>query len=225
MSGTPVDHALADRIDALLPQTQCGQCGYAGCRPYAEALARDETDLNRCPPGGQRTIAELAALLNRPVKPLDPACGREKPRTVARIVEDDCIGCTRCIQACPVDAIVGAARLMHTVLAAECTGCELCLPPCPTDCIVMLPVEQVPASGPPDWTRERADHARRRYQARQQRLARRKAERERARRRKPADTGNDPRQAVIAAARARAKARKLARRTGADQASTDSRQP
>lgn len=211
---------LTDRIDALLPQTQCGQCGYAGCRPYADALARGEADLNRCPPGGRRTIAELAELLNRPPKPLDPACGSEKPRTVAHIIEADCIGCTRCIQACPVDAIVGAARLMHTVLAAECTGCELCLPPCPTDCIVMLPVEQVPASGPPDWTRERADHARQRYQARQQRLARRKAERDRGRPRQPAAADDDPRKAVIAAARARAKARRLAQ-----QSITDPRQP
>jgi Na+-translocating ferredoxin:NAD+ oxidoreductase subunit B len=215
-----MNSVLADRIDALLPQTQCGQCGHAGCRPYAEALARDETDLNRCPPGGRRTIAELAELLDRPVKPLDPACGSERPRAVARIVEADCIGCTRCIQACPVDAIVGAARLMHTVLVAECTGCELCLPPCPTDCIIMLPVEQVPAIGPPDWTREQADHARRRHQARQQRLVRIKEERARRPRHKPVDASDDPRKAVIAAARARAEARRNAR-----QASTDPRRP
>lgn len=131
--------ALADRIDALLPQTHCGQCGYGGCRPYAEALALGECDINRCPPGGVAGIAALSRLLDRPVRPLDPACGVEKPLQLALIDEGVCIGCTKCIQACPVDAIVGAAQRMHTVIAALCTGCELCVPPCPVDCIAMVP--------------------------------------------------------------------------------------
>jgi len=129
---------LPDRIDALLPQTQCGQCQYAGCRPYAEAIARGEADINQCPPGGDEGIHALAQLLGRPYKPLNPAHGVEKPRVVALIDEAVCIGCTKCIQACPVDAIVGAAKLMHTVIVEECTGCELCLPPCPVDCIALV---------------------------------------------------------------------------------------
>ncbi|MBB5206998.1 RnfABCDGE type electron transport complex subunit B [Chiayiivirga flava] len=132
---------LADRIDDLLPQTQCGQCGFGGCRPYAEALARAETDINRCPPGGVAGIAALARLLHRPMRALDPDCGVEQPTSVAVIDEAACIGCTKCIQACPVDAIVGASQRMHTVIAALCTGCELCLPPCPVDCISLHPVE------------------------------------------------------------------------------------
>ncbi len=130
-------NTLALRIDALLPQTQCGQCGYGGCRPYAEAIAAGEADINRCPPGGMRGIVALAELLDRPVLPLDPECGEEKPPEVAFIIEDQCIGCTKCIQACPVDAIIGAPKLMHTVIADQCTGCELCVPACPVDCIVM----------------------------------------------------------------------------------------
>ena len=132
---------LVDRIDALLPQTQCRQCLFPACRPYAEAIARGEAEINRCPPGGDGGIRALAALLNRPVLPLDPAHGVEKPRVVAFIREAECIGCTKCIQACPVDAIVGASKLMHTVLADWCTGCELCLPPCPVDCIDLVPVD------------------------------------------------------------------------------------
>ena len=131
---------LADRIDALLPQTQCEQCGFHGCRPYAEAMARGEAPINRCPPGGAAGIARLAALLDAAVLPLDPDHGVEKPRTLARVVEADCIGCTKCIQACPVDAIVGAAKLMHVVIDPLCTGCELCVPACPVDCIVMEPL-------------------------------------------------------------------------------------
>ncbi|MDN5861959.1 MAG: RnfABCDGE type electron transport complex subunit B, partial [Salinisphaera sp.] len=124
-----------DRIDGLLPQTQCKRCGYDGCRPYAAAIAAGEADINRCPPGGEATMQRLAALTGRAPRPLDPACGPIKPPLVAFIREDECIGCTRCIQACPVDAIVGAAKLMHTVIADECTGCELCIPACPVDCI------------------------------------------------------------------------------------------
>jgi electron transport complex protein RnfB len=129
---------LAERIDALLPQTQCGQCGYPGCRPYAEAIARGEADINRCPPGGEPCLAALAELLGREPKPLDPACGATKPPAVASIDEPRCIGCALCLPACPVDAILGAPRYLHTVIASECTGCELCVPVCPVDCIEMV---------------------------------------------------------------------------------------
>ena len=136
--------SLTTRIDALLPQTQCTRCGYPGCRPYAAALAAGEAPINRCPPGGAPVIADLAALLGRPVLPLDPGCGTEAPPRVAEIVEEDCIGCARCIEACPVDAIVGARRYLHAVIADECSGCELCLPVCPVDCIVMVPDARAP---------------------------------------------------------------------------------
>jgi electron transport complex protein RnfB len=132
---------LVERIDALLPQTQCGQCGYPGCRPYAEAISREKADINQCPPGGDAGIRALADLLGREPKPLNPENGEEKPRTVVVIDELRCIGCTLCIQACPVDAIVGAAKLMHTVIASECTGCDLCLPPCPVDCIDIVEIK------------------------------------------------------------------------------------
>ena len=133
---------IVDQIDALLPQTQCGQCSFAGCRPYAEAIASGEADINQCPPGGEATIHALADLLDRDPKPLNPENGEVKPKMLAVIDEQTCIGCTLCIQACPVDAILGAAKQMHTVIADECTGCELCLPPCPVDCIDMVPIEQ-----------------------------------------------------------------------------------
>ncbi len=133
---------LAEKIDALLPQTQCGQCGFPGCRPYAEAMARGEADINRCPPGGETTIIALADLLGREPIPLDAEVGEEKPKMVAIIDEATCIGCTLCIQACPVDAILGAAKQMHTIIEAECTGCELCLEPCPVDCIDMIQIPE-----------------------------------------------------------------------------------
>ena len=131
--------ALAERIDQLLPQTQCTRCGYPACLPYACAIATGEADINRCPPGGDAGIRDLARLLGREPLPLNPDCGIESPLCVAVIREAECIGCTKCIQACPVDAIIGASKLMHTVLADICTGCELCLPPCPVDCIDLVP--------------------------------------------------------------------------------------
>ncbi|KHF25322.1 electron transport complex subunit RsxB [Solemya velum gill symbiont] len=131
---------IADQIDQMLPQTQCGQCGHPGCRPYADAIARGEDEINKCAPGGHETIIALADLLGR-----DPIAMDEdieiRPPSVAIIIEEDCIGCTLCIQACPVDAILGAAKQMHSVIESECTGCELCLPPCPVECIVMEPIE------------------------------------------------------------------------------------
>ncbi len=139
---------IVDQIDAILPQTQCGQCGYAGCRPYAEAIAKEETTINQCPPGGESTIVALADLLDIEVLELDAekAAASDIP-LVAVIDEMNCIGCTLCIQACPVDAILGSAKHMHTIIESECTGCELCLPPCPVDCIEMVPVKQTLA----DW--------------------------------------------------------------------------
>ncbi|MGB1556380.1 MAG: electron transport complex subunit RsxB [Oceanococcaceae bacterium] len=136
---------LVEQIDAVLPQTQCGQCGYPGCRPYAEAIAEGAAEINQCPPGGEDGIIALAELLGREPLPLNPENGeaQEKP-LVAWIDESLCIGCTLCIQACPVDAIVGANKLMHTVIAAECTGCKLCLPPCPVDCIELHDLPQTP---------------------------------------------------------------------------------
>jgi len=130
---------LVEQIDAILPQTQCGQCGYPGCRPYAEAIANGDA-INKCPPGGETTIASLADLLDVEPIPLDEEHGEIQGKRVAYIREDECIGCTKCIQACPVDAILGAAKQMHTVIAAECTGCDLCVEPCPVDCIDMVPL-------------------------------------------------------------------------------------
>jgi electron transport complex protein RnfB len=155
---------LAVRIDALLPQTQCRRCGFDACRPYAEALARGETALNRCPPGGAALIAELAALLGRPALPLDPDCGAEGPPRVAFIDEPACIGCARCLPPCPTDAIIGARKRLHTVIAADCSGCELCIPACPVDCIRMVPA--------PEAAIGRAAHFRRLYERRVARLAR-----------------------------------------------------
>jgi H+/Na+-translocating ferredoxin:NAD+ oxidoreductase subunit B len=139
-----VNQELAQRIDALLPQTQCTKCGYDGCRPYAQAIAAGEAGINQCPPGGDDGVARLAALLGRKALPLNPENGEYRAPQVAVIDEEVCIGCTKCIQACPVDAIVGASKLMHTVIASWCTGCELCIAPCPVDCIALLPAPALP---------------------------------------------------------------------------------
>lgn len=164
---------LAARIDAVLPQTQCTKCGQSGCRPYAEAIADGRAQINQCPPGGAAGIAQLARITGLPLQPLNPVHGIEQPLRVAVIDEALCIGCTLCIQACPVDAIVGATRRMHTVLADACTGCDLCLPPCPMDCIAMVPV--TPAR---HWSQADADRARRRYEQRNARQVRSRAETE-----------------------------------------------
>jgi electron transport complex protein RnfB len=156
-----------DAIDALLPQTQCGQCGYRGCRPYAEAIAAGTALINQCPPGGDEVIAELAGLLGEPVLPLNTTHGVSASPAIAIINEPACIGCTLCIAACPVDAIVGAARQMHTVITNACTGCELCLPPCPVDCIALFETGVRPD---PDQRRIAAQLARSRHMARARRL-------------------------------------------------------
>ena len=156
MGSGEAPEALSARIDALLPQTQCTRCGYPGCSPYAAAVARGEADINQCPPGGARTIRALAAALGREFKPLNPANGVESPPRAAWIDEERCIGCARCLAPCPVDAIVGAPKYLHTVLADRCTGCELCLPPCPVDCIEMRP-GAAPAVDQPNINRRRYD--------------------------------------------------------------------
>jgi len=166
--------AVSADIDRLLPQTQCTRCGYAGCLPYAEAIAQGETAINQCPPGGTETIVALAQLLDRPVIPLNQDIGREMAPTVAFIDEARCIGCTKCLPPCPVDAIAGAPRRMHTVIAELCTGCELCVAPCPVDCIVMIPLLATPL---PALSLPSADASRQRYEAHLARLARRAAER------------------------------------------------
>jgi Na+-translocating ferredoxin:NAD+ oxidoreductase subunit B len=155
-----------DQINAILPQTQCEQCGYKGCKPYAEAIALGQADINQCPPGGDEGILELAKLLGFQAKPLNPEFGVHKPKQVAFIVEEDCIGCVKCIAACPVDAILGAAKLMHTVIATECTGCELCIAPCPVDCIVLKPLAFQPS---PEQKTAQKMTAMRRYEARNRR--------------------------------------------------------
>jgi len=202
--------SLVEAIDALLPQTQCAKCGYPACRPYAEAIALGEADINQCPPGGAAGIRALAALLGREILPLNPKNGIEHPRRVAVIDEPRCIGCTLCIQACPVDAIVGAAKLMHTVVTELCTGCDLCLPPCPVDCI-----EMVAATGEDAiWNRSRVNAARERFESRRARLERER--RERASKRVGGAAQTDPEAAkkreLIEAAIERARAKRAAAR-------------
>jgi electron transport complex protein RnfB len=166
---------LARRIEDLLPQTQCGKCGYPACRPYAQAIAADEVPHNQCPPGGAEGVARLAQLLGRPVIPLNPVNGHEHGRLLAVIDENICIGCTLCIQACPVDAIIGAAKQMHAVVNDLCTGCELCVAPCPVDCIDLVDVTPG-RSGWQAWSQVQADGARARHDWRAQRLVREKAD-------------------------------------------------
>jgi Na+-translocating ferredoxin:NAD+ oxidoreductase subunit B len=165
-----VSSTLTERIDALLPQTQCTRCGYDGCRPYADAIASGEAPINRCPPGGHATIGALANLLAREPLPLDPANGVEAPARVAIIDESRCIGCAKCLPPCPVDAILGAPRQMHTVIAGLCTGCELCVAPCPVDCIAMV-------DAPASLTLPSPAENRTRYEARNARIERRAVER------------------------------------------------
>lgn len=184
---------LARRIDDLLPQTQCRRCGYAGCAAYADAVARGDADVNRCPPGGVATLDALAQLLGRAAPPLDASCGAPGPLRVARVDEGACIGCTLCIAACPVDAIVGAQKRMHVVMTSLCTGCELCIAPCPVDCIEMV------AAGR-DWTRADAAAARARFGRRERRLAEAAAAK---RRDAEARSRNEAINAAIARARAR----------------------
>jgi electron transport complex protein RnfB len=171
MSTEPASEDVA-RIDALLPQTQCTRCGYPACRPYATAIAQGEAQINQCPPGGSATIHALAQLLGRPFQALNPANGVESPPRIAWIDESRCIGCARCLPPCPVDAIVGSSKLMHTVLIERCTGCELCIAPCPVDCIEMRP-------GPASSVNQ-ADLNRAHYHAHAERLSLRAAERQRA---------------------------------------------
>lgn len=185
---------LASRIDAVLPQTQCRRCGFAGCAPYAAAIAEGEADIDRCPPGGDETIGVLAKLLDRPPRPLDTSRGEHTPLRVAKIVEVDCIGCTLCIAACPVDAIIGAQKRMHAVLPSLCSGCELCVPACPVDCIAIAPAGRA-------WTTADADAARERHARRVARLAAANAQRAR-------DDAARTRKDAIAAAFDRARARR-----------------
>ena len=207
--------SLIQRIDALLPQTQCGKCGHPGCKPYAQGIV-DGEPINKCPPGGDETIAALAELLKVPVLELDISRGSAPPQ-VAYIREAECIGCTKCIQACPIDAIVGAAKLMHTVIIDECTGCDLCVAPCPVDCIEMhpLPLSTLPVVGGLAFSLEeqraraaKRDHARLRFERRNDRLLReeqqKQAEREaRAKRAaQPEATASDPVQAALERVRA-----------------------
>ena len=214
---TPVAGAasLAQRLDALLPQTQCTRCGYPACRSYADALAAGEAKLTQCPPGGAEGIRRLARELGQPELPLDPAFGDEAPRRIVYIEEATCIGCTLCIQACPVDTIIGAPKRMHAVIEADCTGCELCLPVCPMDCIA-LEEASAGATGWDAWSPAQADTARERFARRQARLARDAREHDarlgaQAAASAPAMAAHtppeDPKRAAVAAALARARLR------------------
>lgn len=209
--------ATLQDIDDILPQTQCTQCGFDGCRPYAQALVNGEADLNRCPPGGEPTIQALSKLLNLPAKPVDPECGETIERHIAHIQSEHCIGCTLCIKACPVDAIIGANKKRHAVIAELCTGCELCIPPCPVDCIDM---QFIPAHSA--WTTEQAHNARSRMNERAIRLERQQADNDKRLEAKAInklntldsatqqDSESDRKRAIIQAAMERARARRRA---------------
>ena len=169
---------LIEKIDSILPQTQCGKCGFSGCKPYATAIAEGHADINQCPPGNEEGIQKLATLLGVKPKPLNTTHGIYKPKSVALIEEETCIGCTFCIQACPVDAIVGASKKLHTVISTECTGCELCIAPCPVDCITIIPLKKKFNDITPEYEstlkKRTADHSRMRYERRLKRLDREK---------------------------------------------------
>lgn len=167
MTNGVIDQNLIEKIDAILPQTQCRQCGFSGCKPYASAIVTGQADINQCPPGSSDGIKKIAQLMGIPIKPLNTTFGNTKPKAIALIDENKCIGCTFCLRACPVDAIVGAAKQMHTVIAAECTGCELCIAPCPMDCIEMIPLKNTDNVYD---SIEVANKARMRHQSKQQRL-------------------------------------------------------
>lgn len=177
---------LTELLEDALPQTQCTKCGFPDCRGYAQALAEGQAKINRCPPGGEIGIQRLSQILGLKPLPLDPECGIEKPRTVAVIDPKQCIGCTLCIKACPVDAIVGAAKQLHVVLENRCTGCDLCIPPCPVDCIDMIEVSGT-NTGWNAWTPEQANQARKQYQSRKLRLVREKADNDKRLAQKAAD--------------------------------------
>lgn len=194
---------LAARLAAALPQTQCTRCGYPDCAAYAQAIAESQADINRCPPGGAEGIERLATITGRAVRALHPDVGIEEPRSLAVIDEDWCIGCTLCLAACPTDAIVGANKFMHTVVAEHCTGCALCVPVCPVDCIA-LETASGPATGWAAWSETQAAHAQARYRARQSRLAQ---ERE-ANHPPELATAERAKQTVIEAALARARAQR-----------------
>ena len=200
--------ALALRLDAALPQTQCTRCGYPDCRAYAQAMAEGEAAINRCPPGGAEGIARLALIVGQAELPLDPECGAEGPLRRAVIDEAWCIGCTLCIKACPVDCIVGASKWMHTVIEDQCTGCELCIPACPVDCIALVAVDKQ-RTGWAAWGTDEADAARSRYSARN---ARREASPELdAVPAASAAAATDRRHAIVEAARVRAQAQALSK--------------
>jgi electron transport complex protein RnfB len=210
--------AMIDAIEALLPQTQCGKCKHPGCRPYAEAMAAGES-INHCVPGGQDTIDALGTLLGKPTLPLDPSYGQTPDsRQVAVIRESECIGCTKCIQACPVDAIVGAAKYTHTIIRSECTGCDLCIAPCPVDCIDLINLPE-PLLTQPLQRQAQAAHQKRRYELRTTRLTKEKEERTAARRdgsvtapsaptATPATATGNPKSVIIAAALLRSNLKK-----------------
>lgn len=212
---TPHEQLVA-RINDALPQTQCTQCGYTGCAPYARAIVFEGININQCPPGGAAGIALLSQITGRPIAPLNPQHGFEMPRHEAKIIEADCIGCTKCIQACPVDAIIGTSKHMHTVLTDLCTGCGLCVPPCPVDCIEM------PLAQDTGWTSVQAQQARGHFEFRNVRLVREKEEKNSHRLEKShakhqqqhiqndntVDDETQKKQAIVAAALARARARR-----------------
>ncbi len=189
--------ALADRINDALPQTQCTRCGFPDCKAYAQAIALDNVPINQCPPGGLEGVTILSKITGRPLLPLNPENGREGPMTVAVIDEAWCIGCTLCLKVCPTDAILGSNKVMHTVIEAACTGCDLCLPVCPVDCIEMVPISDE-RTGWSAWSPALAQQARQRYEARQLRLLEEPAQE---------DKEVPSKQAMIAAALAKAKAR------------------